>query len=176
MTNKIFDVVDSKLIIKPEALCISPFEEIWKSDKTESKKIATEKIKFIWFYSDTESPYYKNYPEDIRAKHIATDILKDKSYKISKDIIDGCSKYRELYTTPEERLVDGAQVAVYRMEKYYREVDLSEISETDIKRISDAVVALPKLVQAMKDARKAAQSEEGTGTKVRGQANLGIFE
>ena len=62
------------------------------------------------------------------------------------------------------------------MEKYYREVDLSEISETDIKRISDAVVALPKLVQAMKDARKAAQSEEGTGTKVRGQANLGIFE
>ena len=41
MTNKIFDVVDSKLIIKPEALCISPFEEIWKSDKTESKKIAS---------------------------------------------------------------------------------------------------------------------------------------
>ncbi len=176
MGNKIFDVVDNKLIIKPEALCISPFDEIWNSDKSQNKKVANEKIKFIWFYSDSDSPYRKNYSEEIRGKHIVNDVLKDKSYEITTDMINGCTKYIELYTRAEERLVDGAEVAIYQMDKYYRSVDFTKLGENDIKRVSDSIVSLPKLVQAIKDARKAAQSEENNNTRIRGGASIGLFE
>lgn len=176
MSKRIFDVVDGKVIITPEALLISPFEEIWNSDKSTGKKVATEKIKFIWFYSDSGSPYNQNYSEEVRGKHIVIDVLKDKSYKITKDMTDGCNKYVELYTRAEERLVDGAEMAIYQMDKYYRTVDFTKLGENDIKRVSDSIVALPKLVQAIKDARKAAQSDESSSNKVRGGASVGLFE
>ena len=176
MKNSIFDVVDNKVIIKPEALLISPFEEIWNSDKSVGKKVATDKIKFIWFYSDFDSPYCKNYSEEIRAKHILIDVLKDKNYKVTKDMTEGCIKYKELYTSPEERLVDGAQVAIHKMDNYYRTVNFGDLGENDIKRVTDSIVSLPKLVQSIKDARKAAQAEENNNTKIRGGASIGMFE
>ena len=46
MKNSIFDVVDNKVIIKPEALLISPFKEIWEN---KDKTLANNQIKYIWF-------------------------------------------------------------------------------------------------------------------------------
>lgn len=173
MSNKIFDIVDGKLIIKPEALAIQPFSTIWESDKSKDKTEAYNKIKVIWFNTDLESPFYKNYPEETRLKVIALDVLKDKTYKPSKDVLDGISKYKELYTTPEMRLIEGAHIAVNRMEQYYRNVNFES---DDIKKVNDSIIALPKLAQALKDARKIAESSEESGTKVRGNASLGMYE
>lgn len=171
--GKILDIVDGKLIIAPEALTISPFDKIWEDDKTQAKKSAIEKLKFVWFYCDWESPYYKNYAEDTRAKMIALDVLKEKSYKIPSDVHQAISKYVELYTTPEMRLVDAAQIAVFKMEQFYKNVNFQE---DDIKKVSDSIIAMPKLVQAIKDARRAAQTEKDSGVKVRGNAEVGQFE
>lgn len=173
MSNRILDIVDGKLIIKPEALSITPFDKIWEEDRSQAKKTATDKLKFIWFYCDWESPYYKNYPEDIRGKMIALDVLKEKDYKTPKDVLQAIDKYKELYTTPEMRLIEGAQIAIFKMENFYKNVNFDE---DDIKKVSDAIIAMPKMVQALKDARKAAQVESDTGTKIRGNATLGLFE
>ena len=53
---RIIDLIDSKIVISPEALCISPFSELWQSDKSKDKTLATNQIKYIWFYSDFNSP------------------------------------------------------------------------------------------------------------------------
>ena len=34
---RIIDLVDDKIVITPEALCISPFSEIWANDKSKCK-------------------------------------------------------------------------------------------------------------------------------------------
>lgn len=170
---RIIDLVDDKIIIKPEALCISPFSDIWASDKSKDKRLATQKIKYIWFFVDYDSPYKKNIPLDKRGPMIIRDIIKDKDFKADQDIVTAIAKYEELYTTPEMRLIDGANTMVNRMDSFFR---TAEVDGENIKKASDTIIAMPKLVQALKDARKAAEAEKESGTKVRGNAELGLFE
>jgi hypothetical protein len=170
---RIIDLVDDKIVIKPEALCISPFREIWESDKSKDKKSATDKIRYIWFYTDYDSPYKKNIPLDKRGPMIIRDTIKDKSFKVDQQLTDAIAKYDELYTTPEMRLIDGANTMVNRMDTFFRE---TEIDGENIKKATDSIIAMPKLVQALKDARRAAEAEKDSGTKVRGNAELGMFE
>lgn len=170
---KIIDIVDNKVIIKPEALCIEPFSTIWESDKDPTKKNAIDKIRYIWFYCDYESPYFKNYPENLRGKSIVKDAIRDKSFKITKDVEDGVKKYTELHTTPEMRMIDGANLMIHRMETFFRE---AEIDGENIKKVTDSIIAIPKLVQALKDARKAARADGDSGTKIRGNADIGMYE
>lgn len=170
---RIIDLVDDKIVIKPEALCISPFSEIWNGDKSKDKKSATNKIKYIWFFTDYESPYKKNVPETIRGARIIKDIITDKEFKADKEVLEGVKQYSDLYTSPEMRLIDGANTMINRMDEFFR---TTEIDGENIKKATDSIIAMPKLVQALKDARKAAEAEKESGTKIRGNADLGQFE
>lgn len=170
---RIIDLVDDKIVIKPEALCISPFSDIWKNDKTKDKKAATNKIKYIWFYTDYDSPYKKNVPENVRGKRIIDEVIKDKEFKVDEDITKAIALYIDLYTSPEMRLIDGANTMINRMDEFFR---MTEIDGENIKKATDSIIAMPKLVQALKDARKAAEAEKESGTRVRGNAEIGLFE
>lgn len=170
---RIIELQDNKIIIKPEAISISPFSEIWNSDKSKDKKLATDKIKYIWFFTDYDSPYKKNIPLDKRGPMIIKDVIKDKAFKADKEVEDAIKKYDELYTNAEMRMIDGANIMVNKMDSFFRE---AEVNEENIKKITDSIIAMPKLVQALKDARKAAEAEKESGTKVRGNAELGQFE
>lgn len=173
MKNSIFDVVDNKVIIKPEALLIPPYKEIWENDKSKDKVESYNIIKIIWFFCASESPYYQNTSEEERLQIIINDVISDKKYKPSKELTEGIKKYKELYSTPESRLLDAVEVAIFKMDKFFREIQ----SDADnIKKVSDSIVAMPKLMQSLKDARRIAESSDSSATKVRGDKELGLYE
>lgn len=173
MGNRIFDVVDNKVVLKPEALLIPPYKEIWENDKSKDKIEAYKIIKIIWFFCSPDSPYYQNTSEEERLQIIINDVINDKKYKPSKEILEGIEKYKSLYSTPELRLLDAVEIAIFKMDKFFRGI---QSDEDNIKKVSDSIVAMPKLMQSLKDARRIAESSDASTTKVRGAKELGLYE
>jgi len=170
---RIIDLVDEKLVISPEALCISPFSEIWANDKSKAKTVATDQIKYIWFFSDYNSPYYKH-PEKDRHDILVNDVIKDKNFKITKEIKEGIQKYKELTTSPAVEAVEAAFAFMRKIQDYFKTVNLAEVNNP--KAVTDIFANMPKMVSALNEAKKNAYAEETSGVKVRGQATLGLFE
>lgn len=170
---KIIDLVDDKIVISSECLCIDPFESIWKADKTKGKLVATNQIKYIWFYSDFNSPYFMH-PERERHNMIVDDVVKDKGFKVDKAVQKAIEKYTELHLTPAMRMLDAANSVIFKMESYLRTVDFNK--EDDPEKIQKMMIAMPKTVAALNDAKKQCLTESLSGTKVRGNADVGMFE
>ena len=54
---KLFKFEDYKLTISEEALLIKAFRDIWESDKSKDKSIATLELGVVYFMADPRSDY-----------------------------------------------------------------------------------------------------------------------
>lgn len=169
---KIIDILDNKIIISPEALCISPFSELWQNDKSKDKTKATSQIKYIWFYSDFNSPYFQH-PEEDRHNLLLKDVIKDKDFKVDKDIKAGIIKYKQLCNSPAIEAIESAFILIGKINKYFKEVDLLQ---ADPKKVMDMFNNMPKAIESLNQAKKTAMAEEVKGVKVRGNVDLGMYE
>lgn len=170
---KLLDLVDGAVVIKPECLAIEPFEKVWLSDKTKSKKEASKILKYVWFFADYKSPYHDK-PEDERHKMLVADVLRDKSFKVTKEVKACIAKYREVHTTPAMKMVEAGNIFCKKLEDYFTSVNLEDVKSP--KAIADMFVSMPKIVASQKEAEKKCFEEAASGTKVRGGAKLGKFE
>tara|TARA_R110000868_G_scaffold380468_2_gene646488 strand:+ start:207 stop:725 length:519 start_codon:yes stop_codon:yes gene_type:complete len=163
---------NGKLEIIPELLGISPFSEIWSLDKTKTKEEAYKNCKYIWFFADYDSPYFQ-YSEEDRHKYIITDVIKDAKYKPSKEVEKGIVKYTQLNTTPAMKLLESAYGAIFKMDDYFKNVDFAE---DDIDKVTRSIIAMPKMIAAINEAKELCKKEQSSGIKVRGGASTGLYE
>ncbi len=170
--GKIVDLIDGNIVISPECLVIEPFKTLWESDRTKTKDSAVNYIKYIWFYTDFNSPYF---PQDDQERHdlICEYILKDKKFKVSKEIQKGIEVYNRIVTTPSIRLFKAVQESVVKMESFFRE---TEYNEDNITKLQKAIVDMPKLQEAVQTALENCRKEQVAGIRVRGNAAVGLFE
>lgn len=168
---KILDFNDGKVIISPEILSISPFKELWDKDKSKDKELATKQLKYIWFYSDYNSPYFK-YSEEERHTLILKDVLNDNKFN-TKEIKKELEKYRELTISPAVDAVDAAFSFIRNLQNYLKRIDLTQV---DAKKVSDIFINMPKIINSLQEAKKAAEIDSTAKIKVRGNASVGLFE
>ena len=140
---KILSFKDNKVIISPEIVSISPFKEIWDKDKSKEKGKATAKLKYLWFYIDYESPYFK-YPEKEKHEKITKDVLKDTEFKVDKELEEAIEKYKEIHYTPAIETVDAAMAFVKQIQKWFKTVDLDEVRNA--KQVTDIFKDMPKII------------------------------
>ena len=169
---KLIDLIDGKIVISPEVLCILPFSEIWSKDKSKDKVQATNQIKYIWFYTDFNSPYYQH-PEHDRHILLLKDVIKDEKFKVDNDVKQAVEKYKQLHITPSMRLLDAANSAIYKMEKYFKNVNFEN---DDPDMVQKMIINMPKLVNSINDATKLCREQASSGVKVRGNVDVGLFE
>lgn len=170
---RIIDLIDGKIVISPEALCISPFSELWQEDKSKTKALAINQIKYIWFFADFNSPYYQQSESD-RHNLILIDIIKDKDFKVTDKVKEGIKKYTALTTSPAVEAVDAAYAFMRNIQEFFKTVKLTEVSNP--KTVTDIFANMPKMVESLNQARKSAVAEQSSGVKVRGNADVGMFE
>jgi hypothetical protein len=169
---KVFDLIDNKVIIKPESLLIVPFSEIWKGDKSKHKEKANKDITFIWFFCDFDSPYF-NYEESERANLIKDQVLEDSKYEITSLIQKAIDRYKELNLSPSMRMLDSAYSAIFKMDNYFKNIDFEN---DDIDKVTRAITNMPKMIQAINEAKELCKKEQSTSERVRGGASLNMFE
>ena len=170
--SKILDLKDGKVVFTVECLLIEPFSTIWENDKSKDKLQANDAIRYIWFYTDYESPYFQ-FPEEDRSKLIIKDIIKSKDFKVSKEIKEAIIKYKQLTTSPAVEALDAAFAFIDKIHKYFKSVNLEDVDAT---KITTMFGNMPKIIASLNEAKNAAEREQSSSNKVRGEAKLGIFE
>lgn len=170
---KILDFKDNKPVISPEIVSISPFKEIWEKDKTKDKSKATDKLKYVWFFVDYNSPYFK-YPERDRKDLILGSIVKDKGFKVDKDVLAAIEKFKELNYSPAISAVEAAFGFIHNIEDFFRTTRIED--QKNPKMIQDMFINMPKMVAALNEAKKTAEKDIDDKVKVRGGAKPGMFE
>ncbi len=169
---KIIDLVDSKIVVAPECLVIEPFKSIWEKDKSKDKTQAFNMIKYTWYYASFKSPFFQHGNTD-RHKLIVDHIIKDSSFKVSKELQEAIQTYEKIHTTPAMRLFKAVQESINKMEKFFED---AEYNEDSITKIQKAIIDMPKMQEAVQSALNNCQKEQASGDTVRGSASLGLFE
>ena len=169
---KIIDLKDSKIIVAPECLVIEPFKSIWEKDKSKDKTQAFNMIKYTWYYASFKSPFFQHGNED-RHKLIMDHIIKDDKFKVTKELQECIDLYLKINTTPSMKLFRAVQESIGKMEEFFK---TAEYNEDNIKKITDTIIAMPKVQEAVQSALDNCNKEQSSGNKVRGDAQLGMFE
>lgn len=169
---KIFDLVDNQVVVKPESLLIYPFSEIWARDKSKDKNKAFKEITYIWFYTDFDSVFYE-YEESNRHKTICEDVIMDKNYKPDALVTKAIEAYKKYSTTPTMEMLEAQIKVIHKMKLYFEEIDFTE---DDIDKVTNSIIKVPKLMEAINQAKEICRKEQQTGERVIGNKSQSMFE
>lgn len=177
--SKLLDIKDGSLTISPEAIGISFLGDIWISDTSKDKSKALLDIKYIYYYSDFNSPYFI-YPENERIKYIK-EFVTGNSYKPSKTVLEAIRLYKELNMTPGMKQLEAAYIALSKSEQYLRSVDYNKMDDNgrflyDPEKVQKMIVNMPKLIEALNQAKDICMKEQSSTTRVRGNKSISQFE
>jgi|TARA_Y100000310_G_scaffold235611_1_gene238679 hypothetical protein len=107
-------IVDNKAISSPYALTIKEF-----------KKLTVYELAFVYFMIDHRSPFAV-YEWKQRSSEVKNSIFGEKKEWIpSAKVLGACDKYEELIETSAVRLLKAAKESVVKLEKYFRDIDLT---------------------------------------------------
>lgn len=169
---KILELNNDRVIISAEALGLTFFKTLWSRDKTKNKEKAYNDIAYVFYYADFNSPFFQ-YPPDERSKVIKQFVIGNEKFVVDKEIESAIESYKELNTTPSMRMLESVQIAISKMENYFRTVNYAE---EDIDKVGKFIERLPKLVESVNQASEICRKEQVGSTKVRGNMKTSLFE
>jgi len=95
----------------------------------EFKDLKTKELAFVYFVVDHRSPF-SVYDWNQRIIEVKNSIFGEKSkFKPSSKVLTACKKYEELIETSAVRLLKAARESVVKLEKYFRDIDLTLIDD-----------------------------------------------
>lgn len=169
---KILELNNDRVSISAEALGLSFFKTLWNRDKSKGKEKAYNDIAYVYYYCDFNSTFFA-YPPDEREKLIKEYIIGDKNFTVDKEVQTAIKGYEELNTTPAMKMLESVTIAISKMDSYFRTVDYQEV---DIDKVGKFIERLPKLTEALNQAKDICRKETVGSTRVRGNASVGLFE
>ncbi|MEK6881762.1 MAG: hypothetical protein AABY22_19245, partial [Nanoarchaeota archaeon] len=125
-----------------------------------------------WFMENFNSPYFLH-PEEFKRKSILENIIRDKDFKIDKELKEGQEKYKELHSTTSLKMLTASLSAINKMETYFNDVDYAT---QDIDKVAKAIERMPKLMSSINEAIDICKKEQSTGVKTRGDVKTGAYE
>jgi hypothetical protein len=177
--------IEGKLIFpNEETLLIEPFKTIWKRDKSKNKEFAIEDFAYIEFMTSMKkSNPYKQYPEERKEKVILEEIITRKDWTpddLIKEGIDKLIKFQKEASTTYNYYI-AAKTAAEGMQKFFLEVDVTEVNEktrNPIYKPRDITSALndtEKVLSNLKALEKKVEEELYEETKNRSDKQISPF-
>jgi hypothetical protein len=171
---RILELEDNILKISPEALGLSFFNKLWSKDKSKDKSKAYKDICYVFYYTDFNSPFFKD-PPDQREGLIKRYIIADEKFNVDNDIKEAIKGYEEVTKTPAMKMLESVTIAMDKMDNYFKTVKF-EGGDDEIDKVQKAIINMPKMIAAVNEAKEACRKETIGSTRVRGNATVGMFE
>jgi uncharacterized protein (DUF4213/DUF364 family) len=167
-----------------EALLLEPFSVLFKRDKSEHKDIAIKELAYVYFFVDLRSDYIAILDEDVRSEEIIKDLKLPKSWKPDKKVENAIAFYKEKSGTVAARLLEDSYMAVDKVSKYLRDVNLEETMvikghvkpKHDVKKIADTIKLVPSLLSSLKQAETIYLKEKEESKQKSGSRDFNTFE
>lgn len=178
--SKFFDLEDLVVRIKPSTLLIYPYSEIWKRDKSRDKSQAFKELQYIFFMLDYESPYI-DLNEEERIKQIKEYSIRDSKFNPDKLVLEGIETYKKANISPAMEMLEATNIAIQSTKDYLKGVDYTLMDARgnflyEIDKVQNAVIKMPKMIEALNQAKELCKKELSSSNRVRGGASVGLFE
>ncbi|MHA1198101.1 MAG: hypothetical protein ACTSQF_01905 [Candidatus Heimdallarchaeaceae archaeon] len=178
---KLFDILDGKVVMNPQALAMPEFKTIWDRDDSEEKDQAYREISYVVYLCDESSNNpYRAYRIEDRDKVLKQDFMGGSKWKADGDILKAVKKHKEATQTTNSRLLRSAKNASEKLSEYFDTVDFSELdkdgkpvfSSRELAANLKEVGGIVKSLGILEDLVKKEQSE----SIVRGGGEIGFYE
>ena len=126
----------------------------------EFKVLSAQELAYVYYMCDHKSPF-SVYDEERRDEEVSKSIFK-KKYKVSSKMKAACDKYKELTETSAVKLLKAARASVTKLEKYFRNIDLTMMDDNgrlmfsakdlvqNLSKMGDVINGLSKLEEQVK--------------------------
>ena len=139
----------------------------------EFKGLKTEELAFVYFMVDHRSPFAV-YEWKQRLIEVKNSIFGEKNkFKPSSKVFGACDKYEQLIETSAVRLLKAANESVVKLEKYFRDIDLTLVDDNgrpifhakdlinNLEKMGKVVDGLTRLEDIVKKEEQAANTNRG---------------
>ncbi len=139
----------------------------------EFKKLKVEELAFVYFMIDHRSPFAV-YDWEQRLNEVKNSIFeKESKFKISPQVYKACTKYEKLIETSAVKLLKAANESVVKLEKYFRDVDLTLVDDNgrpifhakdlinNLEKMGKVVDGLTRLEEIVKKEEQASNTNRG---------------
>lgn len=179
---ELFEVKDDNVTFSPIALTLKPFRALWDRDKTKGKKKAIAELAAVYFYADFKSDFGDILDPEEKREVIASFVIGlDSKWKPDAKFETAVDFYKERRNTVSTVMLEDAKLAVGKISKFLRNVDLSEQDEHgkfvyDVKKVNDVIGTLPKTLETLANLDKVVKKEIQSSDQMRGGHTKAIFE
>jgi hypothetical protein len=176
---------DDNVVINPSIRSLSPYRELFASDKGEKgdskgvkKNRAKKELAWIFHMCDPRSPMYRRYRDsEERNIHVKKRLNLPDSWNPS-DLVIKCGEVyqKDIYSLHLE-LLDAAADSVVDLKNYYKNLG-TKVSDPkfDINKYMNSVGGLQELIKGIEDLKKAALQGIYEKSKIRGGGDVTYFE
>ena len=162
LRDDLIHIVDNKAVLSGYALTIIEFKEL------KPKELA-----FVYFTTDHKSPF-SVYEWEQRIIEVKNSIFgKKNNFKPSAEVLAACEKYDKLIETSAVRLLRAARESVIKLEKYFRDIDLTLVDDngrpifhakdliSNLEKMGKVVDGLTRLEDIVRKEEQAANTNRG---------------
>lgn len=186
---KIFTIEDYQPIPTEEYFMIEEFKELFTIKYNAGfpgdadgrlRKRGSAESRFVYFYCDYKSEFAKFSDTDrIKESLLAAGLEPD--YEISGKLDKAVAKYNSIKTSRNLRLLNSANTAVDKLEKYFQGIDFTKLDTSgnpiySPKDVISNIANLGKVLEGLGKLEEAVRKEEGQEASTRGEAEKGRLE
>lgn len=172
---KLFDIIDSKVVIHNDALGIPCFKKIWDTDKAD-KQMATKYISYIVLKNKYDSPYVLSmYSEDIEPR-LKKELFGDVKYKLPVNVVEAEREYINFNYTLTLDMLEGLLGKLQDAAKYYKTSKGEPLDLEAIKKLTDGAKNMSGVIKSITDLMTSVRLEETNNNKIRGGAEVNPYE
>ena len=168
MINKeLLEIVDNKGVPSPYTKTIKEF-----------KNLDYKCLAYVYFMVDYRSPY-SVYEYTERKQEIINSIF-DKKWNPTSEVEAACKKYAELMETSAVKLLKAARESVIKLEKYFRDVDLTMMDDNGkpifhAKDLINNLEKMGKVVEGLNRLEELVRKEEQANNSNRGGVEVNKY-
>jgi hypothetical protein len=165
-------ISDNVAIPSPYVLTIEEFSKVVSRDKSKGKDKSTKELAYVYFLCDHKSPF-AIYDEVRRPDEVKLSVFGESKWAPDATILAACDKYKKLKETSAVRLLKAARESVVKLEKYFKEVDLTLTDDNgkpifaakdlvaNLSKMGDVVNGITKLEDLVKKEEQVQSSNRG---------------
>ena len=162
LSDNLIHIKDNKAIPSAYTLTVKEF-----------KSLTGEELAFVYFMIDHRSPF-SVYEWKQRTIEVKNSIFGEKKkWSPSSKVLGACDKYEKLIETSAVRLLKAARESIIKLEKYFRNVDLTLVDDNgrpifhakdlinNLEKMGKVVDGLTRLEEIVKKEEQAANTNRG---------------
>jgi len=170
---KIFELKEGVVQVDPDVITVPEFLAVWNKDKTKNKDKAFLEFAFIYHMCDFNSPY-SNFPVTKREVSVKEDVIGDKHWKPTKEVKAAVEKYKELSTTPKQRLYLSCKRKLDELAGFMDNTPVDDDTMKPILEMFNKLTATIANFDKLEDA--VTKEQKQNNTKRRGERTTALFE